>query len=47
LRDNADTIAAGGTLDVIITIELTQYPQVDETGFRANFTFKVSAEQDV
>ena len=47
LRDGADTIAAGGTLDVIITIELTQYPQVGATGFSANFTFKVSAEQDV
>lgn len=47
LKDNADTIAAGGTLDVIITIEMTAYPQVDETGFSANFTFKVYAEQNV
>lgn len=47
LQDDEDTIAAGGTLNVIITIEMTTYPQVDETGFSANFTFKVFAEQDV
>ena len=46
LQDNADTIAAGGTLNVIITIKMTAYPKVYET-FNANFTFKVYAEQDV
>lgn len=47
LEDDATAIAANGTLDVIITITMTEYPQVDETGFSANFTFKVYAEQDV
>lgn len=47
LEDDATTIAADGTLDVIITITMREYPQVDETGFNANFTFKVYAEQDV
>ena len=46
LEDNATTIAANGTLNVIITITMTKYPQVDET-FNADFTFKVYAEQDV
>ena len=47
LEDDATTIAANGTLNVIITITMTAYPQVDETGFNADFTFKVYAEQDV
>ena len=47
LEDGKNTIAAAGTLDVIITIEMTAYPQVDETGFDETFTFEVSAKQDV
>ena len=47
LENDATTIAADGTLNVIITITMTEYPQVDETGFNANFTFKVYAKQDV
>ena len=47
LENDANTIAANGTLNVIITIAMTKYPQVDETGFSADFTFKVYAEQDV
>ena len=47
LENDATTIAANGTLNVIITITMTAYPQVDETGFNADFTFKVYAEQDV
>lgn len=46
LKDAATTIAAGETLDVIITIEMTKYPQV-ATEFSADFTFKVYAEQAV
>jgi hypothetical protein len=47
LQGGATTIGAGETLNVIITITLTKYPQVDETGFSENFTFSVSAEQDI
>lgn len=47
LQGNATTIAAGETLNVIITIEMTKYPLVDETGFSENFTFSVSADQAI
>ena len=44
LENGTNTIAADGTLNVIITIEMTAYPQVG-SGFNADFTFKVYAEQ--
>lgn len=47
LENDATTIAANGTLNVIITITMTAYPQVDEAGFNADFTFQVYAEQAV
>ncbi|MBR2498855.1 MAG: hypothetical protein IKB67_04000 [Clostridia bacterium] len=47
LKNGATTIDANGTLDVIITITMTAYPQVDETGFNADFTFKVYAKQAI
>ena len=46
LENGTNTIAADGTLNVIITIEMTAYPQVG-SGFNADFTFKVYAEQDI
>lgn len=47
LPDGVDTIVADGTITVTITITMTAYPQVDETGFEADFTFEVYAEQAI